>query len=240
MVAHYISHTINTNDGDIFQMVPWTCVCVCIMTIIEWFYQSIYTLMEWFNYSISMPLYCQYLSHPIEIDKGDCEFYCWIIEITNNVMNAGRKCVFSLRKPAPRICNNCSQRVIAEPESKSIAKCPLGYCVCTKKTKYSGYCVITSGHFNGVFNLHATEDISGIDFWWTKEIVCSLPLSMIKRLARWINRVSTCYFFLLVDSINETDLPAQVCIHPTVQWLCQYPGTSSSLILSLSVTSSWI
>lgn len=53
-----------------------------------------------------------------------------------------------------------------------------------EKTKYSGYCVITSGHFNGVFNLHATEDISGIDFWWTKEIVCSLPLSMIKRLAR--------------------------------------------------------
>lgn len=46
-------------------------------------------------------------------------------------MNAGGKCVFSLRKPAPLICNNCSQRVIAEPESKSIAKCPLGYCVCT-------------------------------------------------------------------------------------------------------------
>lgn len=105
MVAHYILHTINTNDGDIVQMVPWTCVCVCIMTIIEWFYQSIYTLMEWFNYSISMPLYCQYLSHPIEIDKGDCEFYCWIIEITNNVMNAGGKCVFSLRKSAPHICN---------------------------------------------------------------------------------------------------------------------------------------
>lgn len=114
-------------------------------------------------------------------------------------------------------------------------------CAQIRQSIYSSYCVITSGHFNGVFSLHATEDISGIDFWWwTKEIVCSLPLSMIKRLARWINRVSTCYFFLLVDSTNETDLPAQVCIHPTVQWLCQYPGTSSSLILSLSVTSSWI
>lgn len=150
-------------------------------------------------------------------------------------------CILFTEICTPYLQYNWSQRVIAEPESKSIAKCPFGYCVCTNKTKYGGYCVITSGHFNGVFNLHATEDISGIDFWWwTKEIVCSLPLSMIKRLARWINRVSTCYFFLLVDSINETDLPAQVCIHPTVQWLCQYPGTSSSLILSLSVTSSWI
>lgn len=33
--------------------------------------------------------------------------------------------------PIFAMINNCSQRVIAEPESKSIAKCPLGYCVCT-------------------------------------------------------------------------------------------------------------
>lgn len=105
-------------------------------------------------------------------------------------------CILFTEICTPYLQYNWSQRVIAEPESKSIAKCPLGYCVCTNKTKYGGYCVITSGHFNGVFNLHATEDISGIDFWWwTKEIVCSLPLSMIKRLARWINRVSTWYFF---------------------------------------------
>lgn len=93
-------------------------------------------------------------------------------------------CILFTEICTPYLQYNWSQRVIAEPKSKSIAKCPFGYCVCTNKTKYGGYCVITSGHFNGVFNLYATEDISGIDFWWTKEIVCSLPLSMIKRLAR--------------------------------------------------------
>lgn len=156
-------------------------------------------------------------------------------------MNAGTQnlYLFSLRRPEHPICNNRSKKAIAEPVY--IAKCLPRYGACIKETKYSGYCVITSGYFNGVFNIHATEDISGIDhdFWWTKEIFCSLPLSMIKRLARWINRVSTWYFFL-VDSTNETDLPAQVCIHPAVQCLCQYPGTSSSLILSFWVTSSWI
>lgn len=40
------------------------------------------------------------------------------------------------------------------------------------------------GYFNGVFNFYVIEDISDIDFWWIKEIVCSFFLLMIKRLVR--------------------------------------------------------
>lgn len=74
--------------------------------------------------------------------------------------------------------------MIVEFEFKFIVKCFFGYCVCINKIKYGCYCVIMFGYFNGVFSFYVIEDISGIDFWWIKEIVCSFFLLMIKRLVR--------------------------------------------------------
>lgn len=46
MVAHYILHTINTNDGDIFQMVPRMNMCLCVYNDYHWVVLSIHLYID--------------------------------------------------------------------------------------------------------------------------------------------------------------------------------------------------
>lgn len=109
---HYISHTIYTTEIPFRPMDPYDTnenVSVCVMYC--WMFLSIH----WWNRLI-IPYPYHFIGnicHTQYKEIGDCEFYCWIIEIINNVMNAGRKFVFSLRKPAPLTVP--IKRVIAEP-----------------------------------------------------------------------------------------------------------------------------